>query len=510
MKKIVCELCEGTEFAKEEGVFVCQNCGTRYTVEEAKALMREVEGAPAAAGGGSPAVNAGNQQLENLLILAANAFESGNNQEAELYCNKVIEMDVSCYKAWMLKGKAIGWQSTYGAPKMEEGAIAMMKAVTFAPEEEKENVATEAMDTIERICLALISLAKKNFSTSPTSQNYSKFLEFFDYYNKTVKPFEKISERTHAYVLSRMYTVVTTTCRDMNNAAVAALEFIREKWNALEHPNDESLSTYIDWCADVNNVLKFAITLGETVKEDPEALIVRYKNRIVAIEEPIGKYSEEQKWSSFYSKMVWEKSQCLTDEAKQLRRKEIAECKEKIALLEKQKEEAERKARIEKAEAAEREKQEKIAAYWDAHKEEKEKLEAEMQDLKKKNEALDAEISDLEQAIKAAENELQTPTPFEQEAKTLRQQITELNTKKNSLGIFAGKEKKKISEDIALLENKLSEVEGKAKEERETKEAEIQKKTSLLREKLNGLNQTAGANKGRIAAIQTEFTKERS
>ena len=43
MKKIVCELCEGTEFTKENGMFVCHGCGTRYSAEEARRMMREVE-----------------------------------------------------------------------------------------------------------------------------------------------------------------------------------------------------------------------------------------------------------------------------------------------------------------------------------------------------------------------------------------------------------------------------------------------------------------------------------
>ena len=29
---------------KQEGVFVCQSCGCKYTVEEAKKLLLEVEG----------------------------------------------------------------------------------------------------------------------------------------------------------------------------------------------------------------------------------------------------------------------------------------------------------------------------------------------------------------------------------------------------------------------------------------------------------------------------------
>ena len=34
-----CELCGHTEFLKQDGVFVCQGCGTKYTLEEARKLM---------------------------------------------------------------------------------------------------------------------------------------------------------------------------------------------------------------------------------------------------------------------------------------------------------------------------------------------------------------------------------------------------------------------------------------------------------------------------------------
>ena len=34
----VCELCGKTEFVKQDGMFVCQGCGTKYTLEEARKL----------------------------------------------------------------------------------------------------------------------------------------------------------------------------------------------------------------------------------------------------------------------------------------------------------------------------------------------------------------------------------------------------------------------------------------------------------------------------------------
>ena len=112
MKKIFCELCEGTEFTKDNGMFVCNGCGTKYTAEEARSLMREVEGdVPVSTGApvvGAPMGNPNQAQIDNLLLLATNAYDASNLSEAENYCNRAIELDSTCYKAWFLKAKAMG------------------------------------------------------------------------------------------------------------------------------------------------------------------------------------------------------------------------------------------------------------------------------------------------------------------------------------------------------------------------------------------------------------------
>lgn len=43
MKKMVCEICGSQHLKKENGVFVCQECGTEYSAEEAKLLLKEIE-----------------------------------------------------------------------------------------------------------------------------------------------------------------------------------------------------------------------------------------------------------------------------------------------------------------------------------------------------------------------------------------------------------------------------------------------------------------------------------
>ena len=39
MKRLTCEMCGSTDLVKQEGVFVCQSCGCKYSVEEAKKMM---------------------------------------------------------------------------------------------------------------------------------------------------------------------------------------------------------------------------------------------------------------------------------------------------------------------------------------------------------------------------------------------------------------------------------------------------------------------------------------
>lgn len=36
MKQLTCEMCGSTDLIKQDGVFICQSCGTKYSIEEAK------------------------------------------------------------------------------------------------------------------------------------------------------------------------------------------------------------------------------------------------------------------------------------------------------------------------------------------------------------------------------------------------------------------------------------------------------------------------------------------
>ena len=41
MKKLTCEMCGSIDLIKKDGVFECQSCGCKYSVEEARKMMVE-------------------------------------------------------------------------------------------------------------------------------------------------------------------------------------------------------------------------------------------------------------------------------------------------------------------------------------------------------------------------------------------------------------------------------------------------------------------------------------
>ena len=128
MKQLTCEMCGSSDMIKQDGVFVCQTCGTKYSVEEAKKMM--VEGTVEVTG----TVKVDNSDaIVNYLDMARNAYDAGNKKEADEYCNKIIEMDTSNWEAWYIKGQAVGWQSTLLNIRIPETINAFSKALDNCP-----------------------------------------------------------------------------------------------------------------------------------------------------------------------------------------------------------------------------------------------------------------------------------------------------------------------------------------------------------------------------------------
>lgn len=88
MKQLTCEMCGSTNLLKQDGMFVCQSCGTKYTVDEAKKLMIE----------GTVKID-NSEKLRNLYVLARQAKESNDAENAVKYYDLIKQEDPSSWEA---------------------------------------------------------------------------------------------------------------------------------------------------------------------------------------------------------------------------------------------------------------------------------------------------------------------------------------------------------------------------------------------------------------------------
>lgn len=505
MKKIVCELCEGMQFDKVDGRFVCKGCGTSYSAEEARGMMREVEGedVPVATGAPAPAVsmpqaNPNQQQLDNILMLAATSYEADNYKDTENYCNQAIMLDAMSYKAWFLKGKAVGWSSTMDNNRFEEASHSFCKAIDFAPDDEKESLKDQSLDELRRLGLAVIATRKNRFAQYPDKEELAGFkhdrLMLIDALKVLL---------AHGNAVGMPDGYLEEIANLMNQAGVAALNNVRKKWNAISYPGDGDWETYKGWLSNIEQVFRDAIDASD---DDDEADIQRYKNLIIAIEEPMDKCSYHKVWNSYLSRYENKVHYTLADSAKASRRQSVQKCKDAIAKLER---DIQAKKEAELKKAAE-EKQARLDAYWadPEHAAEKAQLDAEKAELREKLSTINKELTEITGQINAANRQEKEQTPSEAELSKVQDQIRDLNDERARLGMFQGGRKKEINSQIEILEARVSSLREKAQQEKEAKKAEINQKLAPVHTKKRELETEVSGLQKRISEINKRLTED--
>lgn len=137
MKALTCEMCGSTDLIKQDGVYVCQSCGTKYSVEEAKKLMVDIPDDMK----GTVHVNKSNE-IQNYLSLAQSAIDSVNGAEAYSYANRALEIEPQNAQAWFLKMKAAGLTAILKDLKVLDVIQAGNNAIKFSNGELKKDVYT--------------------------------------------------------------------------------------------------------------------------------------------------------------------------------------------------------------------------------------------------------------------------------------------------------------------------------------------------------------------------------
>ena len=94
MKQLVCEMCGSKDLVKDGGVFVCQSCGCKYSVEEARKMM--VEGVVNVQG--TVTIDRSGE-LELLYQAARNARETSDDASAVRHYENISARDPNSWEA---------------------------------------------------------------------------------------------------------------------------------------------------------------------------------------------------------------------------------------------------------------------------------------------------------------------------------------------------------------------------------------------------------------------------
>ena len=169
MKQLVCEMCGSTDLVKDNGLFICQSCGCKYTVEEAKKMM--IEGTVDVSGSTIKIDNAA--KLENLRQLAERAKEENDSKTATKYFEQILMEDPNdweanfytiYYAAHNIKIAEIG-SAANRVSNIIEPVFKLIKK-NIADGEQQKKAYTEVSSKIMDFALLLLHNANENLGST--------------------------------------------------------------------------------------------------------------------------------------------------------------------------------------------------------------------------------------------------------------------------------------------------------------------------------------------------------
>lgn len=465
MKQLTCEVCGSNDLIKQDGVFVCQVCGCKYSLEEVrKMLLGDNAAAPAA-----PKVD-NTSSINNYLEMARNALESSNNTEAENYANKIIELDPKHSHAWEIKGEAAGWQSRGNNNRMGEAVNAWLNAINYAAADDLDDIRERIANKYVNLFMAMLSLRTGNFGK----------IHDADTLNSTLADLKSGIEMmntlmTKGGVSFNRGPVYTEIARKLNGAACDGYKDAKENFG----PNHNNMAKW-QWerfTASCDNCVKMLEKAYEYCKDNKLGQTI-CDNMVVIAEDARDSCSWKFNVDS-WNYDNYDKDYSFTSQAKETRTKSIQVNKGKkeffstdqIAKVLDQIQGARIEAETERGRKA----------FWADHAELKESL-----DTKRK--AYGSALARKEEELENLESYI--------ELTALVEKIQEMLKKKSSMGgLFMSKEKKALQAQIDALILRRKELEAQVDEERNPIESVI----GQIKAKIEEIDAELNKDRGRIA-----------
>lgn len=170
MKALICEMCGSSNLIKKDGLFVCQNCDVKYSVEEARKMMIE----------GPVTVQLdSSSEVENLYLLARRAKEVKSDEAKKYYemilLKKPDDWESAFYaklaKTYSLKnGEVEG--VLYDIIASLEGVLTLVKRL---PDDDREKAISSMLTDIGLTSIAFFNASLGEMSETKNPEVFSMF-----------------------------------------------------------------------------------------------------------------------------------------------------------------------------------------------------------------------------------------------------------------------------------------------------------------------------------------------
>lgn len=242
MKPLTCEMCGSTNLLKQDGVFVCQSCGTKYSVEEAKKMM--VEGTVNVEG--TVKIDT-SSELQNLYEIARRAKDSDNAENAEKYYDMILVKDPTSWEAtfYVVYFKAMGckiaeiWSAGSSVNNVIEPTVNLIAKIQ--DEQEQLNILGEVSARLSIIADMLYNAATSHYNSIDIQIQSDYVQEFVNNVAVATQIQYTFGDILEAVFGSKYATI---SCQNWQEAVGKHSEYV--KYLADKEGNKQIISTYVE------------------------------------------------------------------------------------------------------------------------------------------------------------------------------------------------------------------------------------------------------------------------
>lgn len=479
MKQLVCEICESGNIIKQDGVFVCQDCGCKYSVEEVKSLIID----------GNLKIDK-SAEKENFIVLMEEARKAAKEAEVYDYAEKILQIDIKHKGAWMQKSWAAGWLSELNNVRFKESILCFEKALELAEnEEEASEIRQKFINEYLHMTKSTYTWICNNYAKHPNHKSHkNNVINAARIYSDTIKELKEkyFSGLDVKKLLTDCSTEIFRVCKE--GMSKANKDFGIMPVNEFHRSNRYEYENYISTCINIIEIFDFSQNLIEDI-----GLLESLKQTVTTYTETlVNSYSTERQGTRYV------KDLSLTEEAKKINQDNhvriYKQIEAKIERIKKEQEEAQEKRNQE---------------YWEKHKEEKTAFEDELKslgakigDLKVKKETTAGKINQLKEKISQV-------LPEEKAANNQDNVIRNLERDYSECGIFKGKEKKAILQKLEEEKPKQTSLRETARKTREAFDSKTNLEISKLNTELKEIKKELANSLAREQEITNELNKAR-